>query len=122
MAAFDDYLQGAPADSTPTVDTLDVTAAPQAPMADPGLQTVPTPDLTLSGPQGPDAFSPPVSQGLQMPGINYNNTQAADAVKSALQGEGTPQGGMANPGLYGILPQGLQHGTRGPAANTARNR
>jgi hypothetical protein len=106
MATFDDYLQGAP-----SVDELDVTAQPQVAASDPGLQTVPTSDITLSGPQGPVPTTPPPTQGMQMPGVNYNNTQSADAVKSALGGEGSPQGGMANPGLYGLLPQGLQHGT-----------
>lgn len=109
MAAFDDYLQGAPADNT--VDPLTVTASAQPPMQDPGITPQASPDLTLSGQQQPDAMQPQVSQGSQSPDLNYNNSQSANAMSSALLGEGAPRGGMANPGLYGVLPAGLQHGT-----------
>lgn len=110
MAAFDDYLQGNGQDA-PTVDPLTVTAAMPAPAQDSGLTTVPTPDLNLSGQQQPDALMPSASQGGQPPQLDYNNTQSSNALKAALTGEGSPQGGMANPGLYGVLPAGLQHGT-----------
>jgi hypothetical protein len=46
-----------------------------------------------------------------MPGINYNNSMSAGAVNDALGGEPALRGGSSNPGLYGLLPQGLQHGT-----------
>ena len=57
----------------------------------------------------------PISQGLPQTGspntVDYNNKNQVNAVNSAVQGEGTPPGGGANPGVYGLLPQNLQHGT-----------
>lgn len=108
MAAFDDYLQGSPA---PSVDELTVTASPKAKQDD-GLQVQSSPMANAAdllpglGPVDKGA-----SQGAQMPGLNYNNSMQAGAVNDAISGEPALRGGMANPGLYGILPQGLQHGT-----------
>ncbi len=69
---------------------------------DPGKMADP-----LAGPTSPLGKS----QDAQPSTINYNNSQQSRDVNSAVAGEGTPPGGMANPGLYGFLPQNLQHGT-----------
>ena len=75
-----------------------------APPANPGPLAAP-----------PNIGTPQVDPGVpdqtpQPPGINYDNSGAAQAVNSAISGE-HPRGGMANSGVYGLLPQGLQHGT-----------
>jgi hypothetical protein len=110
MAAFDDYLQGAP-DPGPSVDELTVTAAPKAPPQDLGLQSQPVldPGPLTTGLPGP--VDPGAPQTASPPGLNYNNSGDASAVSNALTGEPALRGGMANPGLYGLLPSGLQHGT-----------
>lgn len=100
----------------PTVDELAVTAPPranpmdqmlmQAPPTDPGPLQSGAPSPQMDGPPDPGA-----PQTQTPPGLNYNNTGAAQAVGNALQDEGTPRGGSANPGVYGLLPQNLQHGT-----------
>lgn len=51
-----------------------------------------------------------ISQDPQGASMNYNNSDDVAAVRSA-NAANAPQGGMANPGVYGLLPQGLQHGT-----------
>lgn len=107
MPAFDDYLQGAP---TPSVDELTVTAAPK-PKQDDGLQVQPVPDPGPLTSMLPGPVDRGVPQTGSMPSLNYNNSGAASAVQNSLSGEPPTQGGMANPGLYGILPQSLQHGT-----------
>lgn len=100
----------------PSVDELAVNAPPranpmdqilmQAPSTDPGPLQSGTPNPQMDGP--PD---PGVPQTQTPPRMNYNNTGAVRAVGNALQDEGTPSGGSANPGVYGLLPQKLQHGT-----------
>jgi hypothetical protein len=51
-----------------------------------------------------------VLQGSQGAPFNYDNSSAAAAVNQAVQKE--PFGGQGgNPGIYGLLPQNLQHGT-----------
>lgn len=81
-----------------------VTAA--APPAAPVSST--PPDLSTTPPAAPAAG---VAQDAQPPTLDYNNSGASQAVNAAVAGEGTPPGGMANPGLYGMLPKSLQHGT-----------
>lgn len=82
----------------------------------------PAPQSAQMAPQQQDqqlmsdpGYNPPPStstdQSAQPSNINYNNSQQTADVNSAVQGEGPPPGGMANPGLYGVLPQNLQHGT-----------
>lgn len=75
----------------------------QMQLADPNTQFQPGLNYV---PPGPGA-----SQGAQPNQLNYNNSAQSGAVQDALTSEGTPQGGSANPGIYGLLPQGLQHGT-----------
>jgi hypothetical protein len=73
-------------------------------------------NLDTNAPSIPTAMLASLSQGpqpmgnqdAQSVGINYNNSQAATAVNNALQGDG---GHGANNGLYGLLPQSMQHGT-----------
>lgn len=99
---------------TPSVDELSVTGARPQPRFNPQMQAPPADPGPLQGaPQaGPmDPPDPGTPQTQQPPGINYNNTGAVNAVHSALQDEGPPQGGSTNPGVYGLLPQHLQHGT-----------
>lgn len=71
--------------------------APQSLSLLPGL-SIPAPATTSQG-QGP--------QGASM---NYNNSDDVSAVRAA-NATNAPQGGMANPGIYGLLPHNLQHGT-----------
>lgn len=63
-------------------------------------------------PNGVQMDSPPAGapQDTTPPGLNYNNSGAVNAVQQALSGA-PPRGGMANPGVYGLLPAHLQHGT-----------
>lgn len=101
------------ADNPNQVDALTVTAplkqadAPVQPMllADPNQQF--QPGLNYS-PQAPDAGA---EQSPQPNHFNYNNSAQSGAVNDALTAEGTPQGGSANPGIYGLLPKSMQHGT-----------
>lgn len=80
--------------------------APATPMAPPPSQ----PDIASGG--GP-SFTPDMgaSQDAQPPGINYNNSGDVKAVQSAVQGDQPMEGGTTAPGLYGLLPKNLQHGT-----------
>lgn len=64
----------------------------------------------LSGPISFYPDDPGASQNPQPVPMNYNNSQASDAVQAA-DAQDAPRGGSANPGLYGLLPQNLQHGT-----------
>jgi hypothetical protein len=74
----------------------------QGPMNDPGLiQSIPQVPTNDSG----------ALQGPQGAPFNYDNSTAAGAVNDALAGEPGSRGGMANSGIYGLLPPGLQHGT-----------
>lgn len=70
-------------------------------------------NLTTAPPNGPGPMSsPPANPQLSgSPRLDYNNTADSNAVNSAVSAEGTPRGGMANPGIYGLLPQHMQHGT-----------
>lgn len=109
MAAFDDYLQGNSDDSTSTVDPLTVTAATR--IAAPDLSVQPGPATQMDFTPMPGTVSKGADQTAQPADINYNNNMQAGAISDALSGEPPLRGGSANPGLYGILPQGLQHGT-----------
>lgn len=92
------------------VDGITVTGArPQPAGPDLNLQTPPPASADLQSMPGPVSQGAP--QTAQSPDLNYNNSQAAGAVNSALTGEPPTRGGMANPGIYGVLPQSLQHGT-----------
>lgn len=96
--------------STP-LDELMVQGKPRQQAAGPVSMLPPSnsPDMAPA-PDNP-TFRAPVKQGPQDSTINYDNSQQSHDVNSALAAEGTPPGGMANPGLYGLLPQNLQHGT-----------
>lgn len=55
----------------------------------------------------PDEMSaPPQSSG----GNRYDNRADVDALHQWVQNN-QPQGGSVNPGIFGLLPQGAQHGT-----------
>jgi hypothetical protein len=107
MAAFDDYLQG---NDPTTVDPLTVTAV-KKPVQDDGLQLQPPVQANLDLLPGVQPVDRGADQTGQMPSVDYNNSISAGAVNDSLEGEPPLRGGMANPGLYGLLPQGLQHGT-----------
>lgn len=44
------------------------------------------------------------------PGQKYDNTKSVNKVQDALVAN-PPQGGSDNPGIFGLLPAGVQHGT-----------
>ena len=111
MPAFDDYLQGAPDPAANTVDELQVTAPPKAQLQDPGITPQAMPDTSGLQALLPGPIDKGADQGASMPGINYNNSMQASAMQSGINGEPSLSGGSSNPGLYGLLPQGLQHGT-----------
>lgn len=91
------------------VDGVTVTA--NRPQPNQTLSLRSPPDANQDFLQMPGPVDPGAAQTAQPPGLNYNNSQAASAVDNALLGEPALRGGMANPGVYGLLPQGLQHGT-----------
>lgn len=95
--------------STP-LDELLVEASRKPSTNMPPLNTMSDSPSNLAGPLSYSAPDPGVSQSAQPTGLNYNNSQASKDVNSALGGE-TLRGGMANPGIYGLLPQSMQHGT-----------
>lgn len=72
-----------------------------APPSDPNMAPSPA-DVTLQG---------PVAQTSNGPSINYNNSDDVAAVHQSLMNNQPVPGGMTSPGLYGLLPQNLQHGT-----------
>lgn len=76
-----------PAPSPVTAATLDQNLGTADPNIDMGTLQSPTP-----------------------PGLNYDNSRSVAAVQAANDAN-PARGGSANPGLYGLLPQGLQHGT-----------
>lgn len=99
-------------------DTPDLAELMVQGKASPTLQSInllPSPNQNVQMSDAPNYSPAPndpgVGQTAQPPGLNYNNSQQASAVQGALLGEPTPQGGSANPGIYGLLPQHLQHGT-----------
>lgn len=52
----------------------------------------------------------PQAQTANGPTLNYNNSADIDAIQAANASR-PPQGGSTNPGIYGLLPANLQHGT-----------
>lgn len=121
MATLDDLINSVNArqDAPNQVDGVDVNLtnpnpanAILPPQQTAGLQLLPSQDNTQNLSQSP-VFTPMVNadQGTQGTPFNYNNSQQARDVNSAVIGEGTPRGGSANPGIYGLLPANLQHGT-----------
>lgn len=68
---------------------------------------------SLFGEQPPAQDNPGMSMLPQQgQGANpYDNSQQSGQLNSAVNAEGPPRGGMANPGIYGLLPHNLQHGT-----------
>lgn len=77
-----------------------ITMAP--PPSDPNIEPLPA-DPSI-GPAG-------VSQTSNGPTNNYNNSSDVSALRSSLMANQPQEGGMTSPGLYGLLPQNLQHGT-----------
>lgn len=76
--------------------------------------TTPLPDV--SAPTNVDGVDVTVpagkSQTYQAPSQNYNNSGDVQAVQQANAADKPPPGGYGkSAGLYGLLPQGLQHGT-----------
>lgn len=102
------YMQRVTDDSNASVDPITVPPLPKnkGPMVN-GVPPVGNPNIQ----QGTDA-NPTIDRGViqspQQPTINYNNSADVNAVHGALS---TPRGGSDNPGIYGLLPQNLQHGT-----------
>lgn len=93
-----------------TVDPLTVTAAAR-PAPGPDLSVAQGPATSMDFQPMPGAVSQGTAQTAQPPGVNYNNSMDASALSGALGGEPALRGGSANPGVYGLLPQSLQHGT-----------
>ena len=85
-------------------------AAPQSvgpltpPMQDPGPLSAP-----LS--YNPPAPAPQADQTPQGTSLNYNNSDAVKAVQNADMANQPIPGGTSSPGLYGLLPPSMQHGT-----------
>jgi hypothetical protein len=89
-------------------------AQPQAPSAQMVPQTATDASSLVSSPNYNPAPSPTVSQTDQSPqgaGLNYNNSDAVRALTQAERGDAPQSINGGNPGLYGLLPQNLQHGT-----------
>lgn len=78
-------------------------AAPQDPQAPNPIQ-----ELVVTANKKPDDMG--ATQKPQEVPFNYDNSRAAAAVNQA-QGANHPLGGSANPGIYGLLPEKMQHGT-----------
>ena len=73
------------------------------------LHPLATPDVNASVP----VASPPNLGKAQMPvppRLNYDNSGDAAAINQAAS-VSHPQGGSPNPGIYGLLPASMQHGT-----------
>lgn len=87
-------VQAPPPATTATVRNPQAVPLATAISAMPGLTMTPT---------GVSQDSPGATQ-------DYNNSSDATAVHDALNAS-PAQGGSPNPGIYGLLPQGLQHGT-----------
>lgn len=68
--------------------------------------------------QGLTSFNPPPMDTPEQtsaprspsPPMNYDNSEAQSALMDVVRGM-KPDGGSANPGIYGLLPKNLQHGT-----------
>lgn len=76
----------------------------------PELEPTEVEGITVTAPaKAPPA--PSKEQTEQRVPFNYNNQAAAQAVDQAVMSLPTPRGGSANPGIYGLLPEKMQHGT-----------
>lgn len=107
--------QSAPsAQAVPSVEGITVPAPPRQTSSAP-IQLLPgpsapsnltsPPNLTMDAP-----VSPMANQSAGPAGLDYNNSSDVTALNAQMNAN-TPRGGMANPGLYGLLPAGMQHGT-----------
>lgn len=108
MASLIDLLAGAFApqqsDASPSDQDIAVTAPLGKPANIPPVLSQPTvPSGPLSAP-----LNPSLGSGSQ--GLDYDNSDAIAAIHKVLNAN-QPQGGSANPGIYGLLPQSMQHGT-----------
>lgn len=106
-----DLLHALTSNSEPTtVDEVGVTT-PRKTMPNAESLIPPTDSPQMQAPMGP-VNAPPsgASQEPTPPGLNYNNTRQAGALNDAMSQLPPSRGGSANPGIYGILPQKLQHG------------
>lgn len=81
----------------PQPPTVDVSGKP----IDPNATTEVAP-IEVTAPAKPPPAAPP---------IQYDNSKDAAAVQQSLANAPPLQGGSANPGLWGLLPQNVQHGT-----------
>ena len=95
-----------------SVDPVSVTARPQPTQPAPIVRQAPMTQQLMPPPNIPQPTPPPGPPGQDgsPPPFDYNNSQSNDAVNQAVAGEHT-RGGSANQGVYGLLPQNLQHGT-----------
>lgn len=95
-----------PADNSSTeVSPVDVTAPSRAPPQ--SAQMVP-PILAQALTQAATPTPDPNTVG----GVNYSNSDAVQAVQQANAADQPPPGGYGkSAGVYGMLPQSLQHGT-----------
>jgi hypothetical protein len=114
MSLIDDLLATATQREqplAPSVDELTVQAPPR-PAPGPTIQVRPPIDPGQLAPplQVPDFQPQGVSQDPQGSPYNYNNSDASQALNAGVNAD-QPRGGMANPGVYGLLPPSLQHGT-----------
>lgn len=94
------------------MDDITVPGRPSAPAPQPIVQQAPQSMSLLPGlnvPSPPQQGPPPTQEGSPAQ-LNYNNSGDVAAIRSA-NAANAPQGGMANPGIYGLLPHNLQHGT-----------
>lgn len=100
--------QGVQMNSTP----LDIPPVPnQTPTTLSDITVSPTrqpPPASSAPPPPPQAGAN--TQAPQDSTLDYNNSQQVAAIHSALDAS-PPQGGSDNPGIYGLLPKNLQHGT-----------
>lgn len=117
---LDAYLANMEANTRAGIDQSTGSAIPSANGNDVTVQASARPQ-----PNVPTASAAPVAQDLQpsdpnidmgqlqsptAPTLNYDNSRSVAAVQQA-NAASTPQGGSSNPGLYGLLPSNLQHGT-----------
>jgi hypothetical protein len=58
----------------------------------------------------PPAADPNDTVTVTAPPRNYGNTRALTGVRAALAAEPKPEGGSDNPGIFGLLPEHMQHG------------
>lgn len=96
--------------STPLSELIVRGQAPKVSGGDSSVNTATMPSADLQTQQSPAMSGPPPSVNPTTPSpLDYDNKSSVDAV-TAANAANTPQGGSANPGLYGILPGNLQHG------------